>query len=215
VKPNHHVEEAELAAYAAGTLREGLEVLVACHLTFCPACRDTVARLETAAAALWLEQDGPAMPVASTVSLEQLLAAAAQPLAPSAPKVPVAADERLPAPLRNRVGPYQGLHFRRYPLDVGHRPLPELGEGAFLLDLPPELALPGHVHEGVERALVLSGGFASDGQAYGPGDVSNETGEGVHEVLVDPGERCLCLFVNDGPILPEQGWLRPFARLLQ
>ncbi len=211
MKPIHHVEDAELAAYAAGTLRKGLDVLVACHLTFCPECRDTVARLEAAAAALWLGWDDPAALAASTVRLDDLLAAAGQPMAPSAPKAPVAVDERLPAPLRDLVGPYASLQFRRYPLDVRHRSLPELGEGAFLLDLPPELVLPGHVHEGVERALVLSGGFAS----YGRGDVSDEGGDGVHEVVVDSGERCLCLFVNDGAILPEQGWLRPLARLLQ
>ncbi len=209
--PIHQVQAADLAAYAAGTLREGLEVFVACHLTFCPRCREEVERLELAAAALWSEAEGT-----SSVGLDAMLAVLDAPAVPSARPEVLAPDERPPAPLRRRVGPARGLSFRRYPMGIGHRPLPELGEGAFLLDLPPELALPSHVHEGVERVLVLSGGFSSGGRAYGPGDVSVEGSDAAHDdVRIDPGERCLCLFVNDGAIVPEQGWLRPLARLLQ
>jgi len=190
-----------------------MAVMVACHLTFCPTCRERVADLEAAAASLFLDDEQDGRP--SSVALETLMAAVDGPMPPPAPPQPVSADEVLPAPLRHRIGPYRELSFRRFPMDVGQRMLPELGEGAFLLDLPPELALPSHIHEGVERVLVLTGGFSSDDRSYGPGDVSMESGEGVHEVLVDPGERCLCLFVNDGAILPQQSWLRPFARFLQ
>jgi putative transcriptional regulator len=41
--PNHHPGEATLLAYAAGGLGEGLSLVVASHLSFCPECRANVA----------------------------------------------------------------------------------------------------------------------------------------------------------------------------
>ncbi|PKP63665.1 MAG: transcriptional regulator, partial [Alphaproteobacteria bacterium HGW-Alphaproteobacteria-8] len=41
-----------LAAYAAGTATEGVSLLVAAHATWCPACRDSVARIEALSGAL-------------------------------------------------------------------------------------------------------------------------------------------------------------------
>ncbi|MBA3326136.1 MAG: zf-HC2 domain-containing protein [Rhodobacteraceae bacterium] len=47
-----HATPELLTAYADGSLSEGLSLLVASHLTFCPACRRRVARLEALGGAL-------------------------------------------------------------------------------------------------------------------------------------------------------------------
>ena len=40
--PRHHPSEATILAYAAGALHEGLSLVVASHMAFCPECRDAV-----------------------------------------------------------------------------------------------------------------------------------------------------------------------------
>src|SRR5687768_9180320 len=94
-----HVGSGTLAAYADGSLTEGMSLLVANHLTFCPECRDKVARLEALGASLLLE--APASEVAPPrldAVLPRLDAPAADPLPPVDPAVP------LPGPLRRRLG---------------------------------------------------------------------------------------------------------------
>ena len=49
-----------LADYAAGALSQGMSLLVASHLTFCPACRDKAARLEALGGALLAEGESVA-----------------------------------------------------------------------------------------------------------------------------------------------------------
>jgi putative transcriptional regulator len=208
--PTHHPQLDDLVGYAAGTLTEGMDVLVACHLTFCPVCRDAVAGFEAVGAGLWGASEHPQ----GSLSLDELLGRLDEPSLPTPPSA-VDPDEILPAPLRHRVGPYRRLGFRRYPGGVGHLPLPKLGQGVFLLDLPPSLALPAHRHDGVERALVLTGGFSAGGSAFGPGDLSEEGDHDVHEVVVDDDARCVCLFVNDGRIVPEHPWLRLVSDWIQ
>ena len=43
MNPRHHPSDATLLTYAAGSLGEGLSLVVASHLAFCSDCRDAVA----------------------------------------------------------------------------------------------------------------------------------------------------------------------------
>ena len=47
-----HAPTGMIADYAAGALSEGMSLLVASHLTYCPCCRDKAARLEALGGAL-------------------------------------------------------------------------------------------------------------------------------------------------------------------
>ena len=42
MKPNHHLDDSTLLAYAAGTLDEAFSVVAASHVAVCPACRGAV-----------------------------------------------------------------------------------------------------------------------------------------------------------------------------
>ena len=50
--PEHHLHLELLVDYAAGSAPEPVSLLVATHLTFCPSCRQHVARLEDVGGAL-------------------------------------------------------------------------------------------------------------------------------------------------------------------
>jgi len=204
--PRHHPTEEDLFAYATGTANEAVAVLVACHLTFCPACRAEVAAIEAVGAALG---PGPAPVPPVLPSAEALLARAA----PEARPDPVTADEVFPAPLRERVGPAAGLPWRRLPMGVAHAAIELQGGHCFLYDFPAGLVLPSHHHQGLERAMPLTGGFTDDEGTFGVGDVSLKAGHRSHQVRIDEGERCVCLFVNDGAIVPDNLALRLAAKL--
>ena len=45
-EPRHHISDETLTAYAAGSLDRALSVVVASHLTLCPACRSRQDRIE-------------------------------------------------------------------------------------------------------------------------------------------------------------------------
>ncbi|MGB0497050.1 MAG: transcriptional regulator, partial [Rubricella sp.] len=47
-----HPDTATLAAYAAGTLSDGMTLLVSGHLTLCPHCRDRVSAMEAVGGSL-------------------------------------------------------------------------------------------------------------------------------------------------------------------
>jgi len=208
--PHHHPPEDDLLAYSAGTASEGLSVLVACHLTFCPACRDTVAFLDQLGGAL--VPDEPTAD-AALPSLDALLARLADEPAAAAKPRPVP-DDVLPAPLRERVGGMADLPWRQLPLGVAHASV-DLGDTpAFLYDFPPGLTLPDHHHEGgVERAMPLVGGFSDDRGSYGPGDLCITGEDHCHHVQVDDDGRCVCLFVNDGAIVIDNLALRLLAMI--
>ena len=50
--PQHHMPEAWLVDYAAGTLDEANALLVACHAALCPTCRETLRLLDATGGAL-------------------------------------------------------------------------------------------------------------------------------------------------------------------
>jgi putative transcriptional regulator len=204
----HHVPDDALLAYAAGSSSVGEDLLVACHLTLCPACREAVDAADRVAAALAARAPAADLP---PDALGHLLARLDDP-APVAPP-PAPPCPYFPAPLRRAVGPLASVRWRPVGFGVGVSPLPVGGghQRVFLMDFPPGLRLPSHGHDGVERGLVLRGGFTADGRAYARGDVSWQD-EPHHDVVVDDdGERCTTLFVSDGPMTFGSGWIDRFA----
>ena len=58
MKISHHFDDATLMAYSAGTLPQGMALLVACHLHWCPHCRERMQATDAVGGAL-LEQLPP------------------------------------------------------------------------------------------------------------------------------------------------------------
>ena len=152
----HHPAMATLLAYGAGTLDEAFSVLVASHVSLCPACRDVVRDAEEMGAALSDGEDG------GSCDFEALMAridADPDPDPAPAPVASVGGD--VPYPLHRLVGPsLDGIRWRYVAPGVRKADLSgEVGGGAalFLLKIAPGKAMPEHGHGGVEVVVLEPG----------------------------------------------------------
>jgi putative transcriptional regulator len=205
----HHPPSDLLWAYAGGAVSAAESVLLACHLTVCPACRAEVATAEGAVGALVEstvdERVGHLPALDALPAVDAILARLGE--SGAAGSAPV--GEGLPRPFLRRWGPLEGLRWRALgpvarDVRVARLETRAGQERAFVVDFPPGFVVPPHAHDGVERALVLSGAFTVGaggvgGGAYHPGDVS-WTAEPHGAVTIHPEARCCTLFVNDGPM---------------
>lgn len=191
--PRHHIPADALAAYAAGAATAGEDLFIATHLSFCPGCRTIVDRAEQLGESLLTNAPEASVP---TDMLSQLLSRLDEP----APKpAPPPRCSVFPAPLARAIGPLEAVPWRTLGADLrgASVPLGETGQRVFLLDFPPRFRIPTHGHHGIERALVLRGGFTDERDSFERGDASWRE-DGGHKVTIDPEGRCTTLFVNDG-----------------
>lgn len=185
-----------LAAYANGTLSDGLSLLVAAHLTYCPDCRATVASLEAVAGGLFEDGDDVSAP-----SIDAVFARI-----DAAPIQPRHGERRpaglLPRPIQDAAGGdvddlrwkfrMPGLH--EYRLDGFE------GEEVSLLRARPGAGMMTHTHSGEEATLVLSGQMQDGDQVFGKGDVSIADHNDDHSPRIIGDETCYCLIVLSGSV---------------
>jgi putative transcriptional regulator len=197
-----HANSDLLAAYADGSLSDGMSLLVASHLTFCPECRDRVRRLETLGGALLAEGQSVALPPDSLArALDRLDGADADP-APAATAPVVDPDSPLPAPLRARIGvPSTDIRWAfRLPGLSEYRLDGFDGEEVSLLRARPGVRILSHTHTGEEATLVLTGALSDGGRVYRRGDVALADERHDHHPEIVGDEICICLVVLSGPM---------------
>jgi putative transcriptional regulator len=190
----NHPDDLLLAAYAAGSLDEGMLLILATHLTFCLACRATVARDERIGGVL-LNEVTPA-PMAAD-ALAKTLAR----LDETAPRPDrVASNDNTPSPLRAFLGKdLSQLRWRKMGPSLSYVTLRRRGPQALrLLRGAPGSDVGLHSHCGMEYTLVLRGGFTDASGSYGPGDFQTASPEITHNPVADPGEDCINLAVTTG-----------------
>lgn len=195
----HHLDEATLFSYAAGSLSQGMALVVACHLSMCPECRNKVEAQEAVGGSL-LEDLQPAD--VSDASLDAMLAMLDQPVEPEVPVVPVKRDERLPAPLEDYLGcrlddvPWKKLvsGISYYDIDC------QSGGVSRLMKIAPGKTLLPHTHKGNELTLVLEGSFCDEIGRFARGDVADLDEQVEHQPLVDSSTDCICLIATDAPL---------------
>jgi putative transcriptional regulator len=213
--PRHHPSEATILAYSAGALGEGLSLVVASHLGFCPDCRAQVAQGE-AIGGMLLDDLAPA-PLAVGVRerlLQQLDRPEPQQVAPS---LPHSADPLVPGPL--------GRYLRDGPASIRWRlmapglrqfeivPHALLGVGNLrMLRIAPGKMLPRHGHTGTELTLVLRGSFTDELGRFERGDVAETDEDIVHQPASDRDEDCVCIIATEGPLKFESPLARAFQR---
>lgn len=224
--PQHHMPEAWLVDYAAGTLDEANALLVACHAALCPSCRETLRLLDGVGGAL-LDEARP-VPVADD-ALSRLFARI------DAEDAETAED----APDAGMAAARDGATTGRHGVDLGsllplgadtlHLPRPLLaylptrpdalpwrwsGPGVHTVDLAvgrpgtrtvlmkigAGRAMPHHTHKGTEALMVLAGGYRDHSGDFLPGDVAISTGAVDHRPIAHDDGDCLCLAVLDAPI---------------
>ena len=193
-----HAPNGMIADYAAGALSQGMSLLVASHLTYCPACRDKAARLEALGGALLAESEAVAP---EPRCLKGALARIEAPCGPDAAAGEPAAAP-LPRPLCQRLGkPLRELRWSRIMPGLsavwlrGFR-----GERVGLMRASPGVRIEAHRHSGPEGTLVLAAAMRDRERTFRCGELAlaDESVEYAPEAV--GGEPCLCLLVQTGPV---------------
>lgn len=185
---NHHPSEDMIFDYATGALGEGLSLVVATHLTYCPGCRSTLRACEQVGGAL-IAVGAPAV-TAAHPALEQAVRSEVR---------RTGGTSSYPAPLAAYASQ---LRWRTtFPgLKEAELALAEDGVRASLMQIAPGRAMPRHSHAGVEATLVLQGGFSDQDGHYLRGDVALADDAIDHRPRADAGEPCVCLAVTAAPL---------------
>lgn len=202
----HHLDEATLLSYAAGSLSQGMALVVACHLSMCPQCRERASVQEAVGGSL-LEDLAPAQVSAET--LDNLLAMLDVPAEAEAVKKEVALEERarqtdsrLPAPLGDYL-PYtlEDVPWKKLVAGISYYDLDcQSGGVSRLMRIAPGKNLLPHTHKGNELTLVLEGSFCDEIGRFARGDIADLDEQVEHQPLVDSNTDCICLIATDAPL---------------
>ena len=196
----HHLTPGILMAYAAGTLPEAFNLLVASHLSLCDDCRAEFESYEALGGEL-LETQAFDQAAMSGGSLEATLALiAGGPV--EEPARPLRAKGVLPTPLQDYVGgDLSDIKWKPVGMGVKQAILKTSSEAsARLLFIPAGAAMPDHGHKGVEMTMVLQGAFQDEDDYFARGDVEIADVDLHHTPVADIHEDCICLAVTDAPL---------------
>lgn len=194
----HHLTDALLMAYCAGTLPEAFDLVVATHVSMCDECRARMHGFDAVGGALIEEADEIAMGADSLAATLAMIAGATQ----ERRGVSQRRAGVFPAPLQDYVGgDLDAVKWRRVGGGVSDAILRTRGDATVrLLRIPGGVAVPDHGHRGTELTLVLQGAFRDDTDHFGAGDIEVADDALVHKPVAVPGVDCICLAATDAPL---------------
>jgi putative transcriptional regulator len=199
LKPNHHLDDSTLLAYAAGTLDEAFSVVAAAHVAICPTCRGAVRAAEALGGEL-LDEAGSA--AVSDGCRAKTFAALEQaglyrlPVAAPRPAFPRALARLLP------VASLDDLAWKKKAPGVAifDVKLPATAKGQLrLLRIGAGRAMPEHGHGGEEITMVLKGAYVDHLGRFAAGDVADLDEEIEHRPVVEQDGDCICLVATERP----------------
>lgn len=187
----HHLDDATLMSFAAGSLPNALAAIAAAHIAGCPRCRRELRMLERIGGALvsalppaTLDRSQPAMP--EIIDLP----------APA----PTTTSELAPSLSQLIGGGLDEVRWRWIGPGLWHRPLKIGGEGSLqLIKAAPGASVPEHTHGGSEITLVLRGALIDSMGRYEPGDVADVDEDIEHTPVADAEAGCICVIANEQP----------------
>lgn len=195
----HHLTDALLMGYAAGTLPEAFNLVVATHISMCDSCRAALAEYDAVGGEVMLD--------AEPVELAEDALAATMALIDNAPifdtpKVKTATEGIFPGPLRDYVnGDLDSVKWRRVGGGVRQMVLETSDQASVrLLHIPAGTAVPDHGHRGTELTLVLQGAFVDETDRFAAGDVEVANEDLNHTPVAEAGMDCICLAATDAPL---------------
>ncbi|MEM8979061.1 MAG: ChrR family anti-sigma-E factor [Pseudomonadota bacterium] len=194
----HHLSDAILLAYSAGTLPEAFSLVVAAHISMCDTCRAQMESFDALGGALVEDMDSVQLSDGSFEATMKLISEKA--------KDPIKVARRtngiFPTPLQEYVGgDVDDVAWRPIGMGVKQMILPTSKDAsARLLYIPSGAQMPDHGHEGTELTLVLQGAFEDEEDHFGVGDVEIAT-EDVHHTPIAVGPTdCICLAAADAKL---------------
>ena len=199
----HHLSDAMLTSYAAGSLGEGLSLIVASHVSMCTKCADRLSSLEAVGGAL-LEDIAPSglADTALEAAMARIAGEAQLPIQIERPSDPTS-DPILPVPVLDytRDGA-SALKWTSVAPGLKQVRLFEdrRGFSARLLRIAAGKPMPRHGHTGMEMTLVLDGGYWDEAGSYQRGDIAEHDDHMEHRPVADSDKDCLCLVVANAPV---------------
>ena len=206
----HHLDDATVLAFAAGTVGEAHGILVASHLAMCRECRDALRHAESLGGGILESQNEQAVSdicrAATLASLDAVIA----PRAISKPK------SDLPLALARAMGDVSlsdiKWHKKAPGVSVFDVPLSKTTKTKLkLMKLGHGRAMPEHGHGGEELTLILKGSYHDHMGRFAPGDVADLDQEVEHQPVVDSEEDCICVVAFETQAKFKGFW----ARLVQ
>ncbi|MFL4469103.1 ChrR family anti-sigma-E factor [Tateyamaria armeniaca] len=195
-----HLTEDILMGYAAGTLPEAFNLMVASHVSMCDVCRAVVESYDAVGGEILAQEPSNEIALAPGSFAATMALIAGGPVDEiSVSRKP---DSILPGPLQDYVGgDLDSVKWRSIGLGVKQAILPTSRDAsARLLYIPAGAAMPDHGHHGTEMTLVLQGAFQDDDDYFARGDVEVADSDMHHTPVADIHEDCICLAVTDAPL---------------
>ena len=195
----HHLTEPLLMGYAAGTLPEAFNLVVATHISMCDTCRAALAEYDAVGGEVML--DAEPVTVAEN-ALAATLALIDKAPAAKAPVEKARLSGVFPSPLRDYVnGDLDSVKWRRVGGGVRQMVLSTSKDATVrLLHIPAGTAVPDHGHRGTELTLVLQGAFVDETDRFAAGDVEVANEDLNHTPVAEAGMDCICLAATDAPL---------------
>ncbi len=197
---NHHLTDELLMGYAAGSLPEAFNLVVATHISLCDECRAQLGAYEAVGGAMLEEAGLNAGTAELAVELDAVLAAIdAGPTEPPAAKPTPGV---FPSALQDYVGgDLEAVKWRGVGMGVKQAILKTSKSASVrLLRIPAGAAMPDHGHHGTELTLVLQGAFKDENDRFARGDIEIATEADHHTPIADVGPDCICLAATDAPL---------------
>ena len=194
----HNINDELLMGYAAGTLPEAFDLVIASHLSLSDDSRARLHGFEAIGGSM-IEEEKPVEMSSGALSavMERL---------DDAPVKPV--DRRplvegvFPEPLQAYIGGDKDkVKWSSVGMGVKQCLIPTSGEANVrLLYIPAGTAVPDHGHRGIELTLVLQGAFRDEEDVFARGDIEIATEDLDHTPVAEPGEDCICLAATEAPL---------------
>jgi putative transcriptional regulator len=196
----HHLTEPLLIAYAAGTLSEAFNLVVATHISMCDECRAALAEYEAVGGEVMMDSDPVSVAddaLAATMAMIDGGFGLDEKPAPTRVQNSV-----FPGPLQDYVsGDIDSLKWRKVGGGVSQIVLDTSSDATVrLLRIPAGTAVPDHGHRGTELTLVLQGAFTDEHDRFGAGDVEVANEDMHHTPVAEMGMDCICLAATDAPL---------------
>ena len=200
----HHLSDATLGAFTAGTQMESISLVVASHLSLCGVCQTRRNQLEYIGGIHLLQ--APAATMSNDFLQKTLLRLGKQEIASSRTHASsnLQVNVILPAPLREFVPTeLESIEWNSLAPGIKGHPLTGLNTGSgtlSLLKIAPGMSIPEHSHHGSELTLVLKGSFSDEIGQFGVGDIADLDDSMQHQPIADTSETCICLIATDASL---------------